>query len=303
MSVRLMTAVFDRYPNGAGEFTLALALADNAHDDGTRIFPTVATLAQKTRQSVRAVQYQLRKMEEMGWLQLVGAGNGGLGRSREYRISPEWIAGGELTPLEKGANSAPPREATQAPERVQTATAKGADFAPGGVQNSARKGATIAPAIEPQEPSVILSPQPPSRGADCSLPKPAEPFTLVGGPSDGPAASSKDRKPFPNPVELQTWLDACKAAGVSSIPPDDPVFAYCDTVGISRDVLALHWQEFVRRRRGARKRQKSWEQTFRNSVESNWFGLWVLTADGRCELSTKGRQARAWHDAQHREAA
>ena len=27
-SVRLMTAVFDRYPNGAGEFTLALALAD-----------------------------------------------------------------------------------------------------------------------------------------------------------------------------------------------------------------------------------------------------------------------------------
>jgi hypothetical protein len=288
MSVRLMTAVFDRYPNGGGEFTLALALADNAHDDGSHIYPTVATLAEKTRQSVRAVQYQLRKMEEMGWLQLVGAGHGGYSKSRQYRINREWIAGGELMPPEKGANSAPLSEAPAEPKRVQ---------------NAAEKGATIAPAKEPQEPSVILSPQPPSRGADHSPPKPAEPFTLVGAAPSGPAASAKDRKPYPSPVELQTWLDDCKAAGVSSIPPDDPVFAYCGTVGIPRDVLALHWQEFVRRRRSARKRQKSWEQTFRNSVESNWFGLWVLTADGRCELSTKGRQAKAFHDAQVREAA
>jgi len=46
-----MTAVFDRYPNGGGEMLLALALADHASDDGTRIFPKIASLAEKTRQS------------------------------------------------------------------------------------------------------------------------------------------------------------------------------------------------------------------------------------------------------------
>ena len=34
MSVKVMTAVFERYPNGGGEMLLALALADHASDDG-----------------------------------------------------------------------------------------------------------------------------------------------------------------------------------------------------------------------------------------------------------------------------
>lgn len=34
MSIKVMTAVFDRYPNGGGEMLLALALADHASDDG-----------------------------------------------------------------------------------------------------------------------------------------------------------------------------------------------------------------------------------------------------------------------------
>jgi len=69
--------VFDRYPNGGGEMLLALALADHAHDDGTHIFPSIARLAEKTRQSERSVQYQLRRMEQSGWLVLVNAGIGG----------------------------------------------------------------------------------------------------------------------------------------------------------------------------------------------------------------------------------
>lgn len=77
MSVKVMGMVFDRYPNGGGEMILALALADHSSDDGTGIYPSVASLAEKTRQSVRAVQYQLRGMEKAGWLILVNAGNGG----------------------------------------------------------------------------------------------------------------------------------------------------------------------------------------------------------------------------------
>lgn len=104
MSVRVMTAVFDRYPNGGGEMLTALALADHASDDGTRVFPGIKALAEKTRQSERTIQYQLRRMEESGWLILVSAGNGGRSMTSEYRISLDWIKGAEIAPIQKGAN-------------------------------------------------------------------------------------------------------------------------------------------------------------------------------------------------------
>ena len=104
MSVKVMSAVFDRYPHGGGEMLLALALADHASDDGTRVFPSVKALSEKTRQSERIVQYQLRRMEDLGWLVLVGAGNGGRSMSREYRISLDWIKGADIAPFQKGAN-------------------------------------------------------------------------------------------------------------------------------------------------------------------------------------------------------
>ncbi|WP_231109159.1 helix-turn-helix domain-containing protein [Stenotrophomonas maltophilia] len=124
--------VFDRYPNGGGEMLLALALADHAHDDGTHIFPSIARLAEKTRQSERSVQYQLRRMEQSGWLLLVNAGIGGRrsgfgegGRTRQYRINPEWMKGAEIAPFEKGAKqSSKGCKTTQ--ERVQRGVEKGA---------------------------------------------------------------------------------------------------------------------------------------------------------------------------------
>lgn len=124
--------VFDRYPKGGGEMLLALALADHAHDDGTHIFPSIARLAEKTRQSERSVQYQLRRMEQSGWLVLVNAGIGGRrsgfgegGRTRQYRINPEWMKGAEIAPFAKGAKQASEGcKTTQ--ERVQNGVEKGA---------------------------------------------------------------------------------------------------------------------------------------------------------------------------------
>jgi len=124
--------VFDRYPSGGGEMLLALALADHAHDDGTHIFPSIARLAEKTRQSERSVQYQLRRMEQSGWLLLVNAGIGGRrsgfgegGRTRQYRINPEWMKGAEIAPFAKGAKKASEGcKTTQ--ERVQNGVEKGA---------------------------------------------------------------------------------------------------------------------------------------------------------------------------------
>ncbi|HEX8883322.1 MAG TPA: helix-turn-helix domain-containing protein [Noviherbaspirillum sp.] len=107
MSIKIMTMVWDRYPNGGGELLMALALADHSHDDGQHIFPGVKSLMAKTRQSERTVQNQLRAMIEACWLLPTNKATGGAGHKREFRINPDWIKGAEFETLKKGANSAP----------------------------------------------------------------------------------------------------------------------------------------------------------------------------------------------------
>ncbi len=132
MSSRITGMVFERYPAGGGERLLALALADCADHDGTNIYPSVETLAAMTHQSERAVQYQLRRMEESGWLILVNAGRGGRSSNRNganytrrYRISPEWLKGANFAPFQKGADGDSKGCKTQH-ERVQNDALKGA---------------------------------------------------------------------------------------------------------------------------------------------------------------------------------
>lgn len=173
--------VFERYPGSGGELLLALALADNAHDDGTRIFPSVATLAVKSRQSERSVQYQLRKMERIGWLEVVSEGGGRMkgyksgGRPREYRISPYWIAGGDLQASgdageqpenSKGANSAPfAKGAKQSRKGCKTTQER--------VQPRVEKGAT---AVAP-EPKATQSNQEQPSHSECE--READPLALT----------------------------------------------------------------------------------------------------------------------------
>lgn len=107
MSVEMSSMVWKRYPNGGGELLLALALADHAHDDGQHIFPGVASLMAKTRQSERTVQNQLRAMIDSGWLIPTNKATGGAGNKREFRINPLWITGADFDELKKGADSAP----------------------------------------------------------------------------------------------------------------------------------------------------------------------------------------------------
>lgn len=140
MSVKCMTAVFDRYPNGGGEMLLALAIADHADDKGENIFPRVGQLAEKTRQSERTIQYQLRLMRQAGWLIRVGNSHGGRSCATRYRISPEWLAGGECAP-QKGAEIAP----FPPSKGRKNCTLSGAKR----VQSDAQKGATGCTRIEP----------------------------------------------------------------------------------------------------------------------------------------------------------
>ena len=102
MSVKVMSAVFDRFPGGGSLMLLALKLADHAHDDGSHIFPSVESLALKTRQSERTVQRQIEKLIRCGWLVLVSDNKGGRGVTNEYCITPGWLAGEDLESAEKG---------------------------------------------------------------------------------------------------------------------------------------------------------------------------------------------------------
>ncbi len=110
MSAKAMGMVFDRYPASDGEFKLALALADNASEDGRNIYPSVPTMATKSRQDVRSVQRHLRRMLAIGWLLEVRPA-GGRGRPAEYRINPRWVAGAELPLSAKKGDTMPPLSA------------------------------------------------------------------------------------------------------------------------------------------------------------------------------------------------
>ena len=127
MSIRMISLVFRFYQGRASELVTALALADHANDQGGNIWPGVASLALKTRQSERALQYCLRRMQAVGWLQLVVEAHGGRpsstdligktrGRPRTYRINPQWISSALSGEMGTGyaPNSTPlPQKSTQ----------------------------------------------------------------------------------------------------------------------------------------------------------------------------------------------
>jgi len=101
-----MTMVWNRLESGGGELLLALALADIADDKGERIYPSVSTLATKTRQDRRTVQRQLSKFRDSGWLIPKGSIKGGR-TSTHYCINPDWLTHDKLPQVgeKRGGNT------------------------------------------------------------------------------------------------------------------------------------------------------------------------------------------------------
>jgi hypothetical protein len=110
-----MSAVWDSGLYDGGTLLVLLALSDWAHDDGSRVFPTVDQVAAKARMTVRNVQYALRRLKGDGMLCVVENGIGGRGKPTEYRIDVERV---KNLRREKGANGSE--------ERVKTEARKGA---------------------------------------------------------------------------------------------------------------------------------------------------------------------------------
>jgi hypothetical protein len=290
VSVKVMSAVIDRYPVGGSEMLLALVLADVARDDGRlMIVDSVAELARKTRQTDRGVQRQLRRMENSGWLRVVRASDGGRGRASIYSINDDWINGGEL----------------QAHSVVPKAVSVGRDVG----CTRANAGNHETPTLAPQNPDsgsgigVAETPTRPTQNPDSrsGAYRPTRPNTEIppNPPLGGkPRQSKREGKGPSEPMTLVAWLSTCKARGEKAIPADDPVYDYAEQVGISVELLHLHWAEFKVRRGESAKRQRDWRQTFRNSVRDNWFRLWWIPPGKPAEITSAGRQAMAAHEAQ-----
>lgn len=84
MSSKLMGQVWE-LDLPRDEQSVLLAMADNAHDDGTHCYPGVDYLAWKTGYDRRSVQRILRKLEEPGLIVVLHA-QGGRGLALDYNI-------------------------------------------------------------------------------------------------------------------------------------------------------------------------------------------------------------------------
>lgn len=96
MSIKLMSQVWEREIAGTAAMVL-LCLADFAHDDGSRCFPAVKTVAHKVGTSDRQVQRVLTSLRRKGVLIVVGDLVGGRGHTTQYQI--------DLTPLKLKAKA------------------------------------------------------------------------------------------------------------------------------------------------------------------------------------------------------
>lgn len=90
MSIHVSNQAWSR-DLGRGEKFVLLAYADYAAHDGTRVYPSQATIAKKTGFGIRQVQRITRRLQDLGYLIPDGRGPGGV---RRWRIvmPPEIVA-------------------------------------------------------------------------------------------------------------------------------------------------------------------------------------------------------------------
>jgi hypothetical protein len=80
MSIKIMSAVWEREDLDASERLVMLSLADHSDDEGV-CYPSIARLAKRTSMSDRGVQKVLVRLQERGFLRVeIGAGRSGSNR-------------------------------------------------------------------------------------------------------------------------------------------------------------------------------------------------------------------------------
>lgn len=93
---------------------------------------------------------------------------------------------------------------------------------------------------------------------------------------DGPPQESKKSKA----ITLTQWLADVKAKGEKAVSEYQPLWAYCERVGLPAEWIEIAWARFVDRyqtdEKSKRKRYTDWRRVFLRAVEDNWFGLWYF---------------------------
>lgn len=89
MSIRVMTAVWERAPYRGGALIVLLALADWA-DDAGYCFPAIPSIAKKSRLTIRQVSNLLKKFKKDGAVSIEAGG--GRGSSNRYLINLEKLS-------------------------------------------------------------------------------------------------------------------------------------------------------------------------------------------------------------------
>lgn len=135
MSIKVMNWVWDRSPTKGTELLMLLAIADNAADDGSNAFPSVSTLARKTRLDERTVQRIVRKLARQD--QLLVEERGGREANR-YTI-----------PMREEVSTPP------ADRHPRQGAAGGMDATPGAAQ---LRHPTPGTATPPEPPGTVLEP-------------------------------------------------------------------------------------------------------------------------------------------------
>jgi len=298
MSHRVLAACVPlRMPSGPK--AVLLSLADQANDDGV-CWPSCAALCEWTCLSERAVRSAIRWLETAGVVQCEARRrNDGSRASNSYTVRPAAYQPADSAGGDAGGQQPADSAGSQSVTDITPEGPSNRQILQGVVQ-------ILHPSEPPKNLNTGIHPQPPLQGAD------------QGGDAEAAAAAvaraalpsvPADDEPEDVPtaeralMTLRTMLALCRELGVKAIPPDDPVWAYCEQVGISRDLLALHWAEFKGRRIDTLKRQRGlygWRQTFLNSVKANWYRLWFIPAGGgAAELTSVGRQALAAQEPTH----
>ena len=156
MSIRVMSDVWEKSQHSGTELLMLLAIADNANDE-RRAWPSVRTLARKTRMKPRNAQYLLKRLEESGELSInVGAGPNG---SNVYSVKQYDLGG--VQSLAGVQSTAPSKIASKGMQHD----------APGGC-NPASKG------VQPTAPDPSLTVIEPSENLNAALPREPRPADL-----------------------------------------------------------------------------------------------------------------------------
>lgn len=90
MAVRVLSMVWDGYPGGGTELLALLALADWSDDNG-RCWPSMASIARKTRLSEKQARRVVHSVIKSGYLTVTANPQGGA-TSRRYQINLKRLA-------------------------------------------------------------------------------------------------------------------------------------------------------------------------------------------------------------------